>query len=32
MEIEEGKQKVPDDYVKSLSKVLLGVLETSVVS
>ena len=29
MEIEEWKQKIPDDYVKSFSKVLL---ETSVVS
>ena len=32
MEIEEWKQKVPDDYVKSFSRVLLGVLETSIVS
>ena len=32
MEIEEWKQKVPDDYVKTFSKALLGVLETSVVS
>ena len=32
MEIEECKQKVPDDYVKSFSRVLLSVLETSVVS
>ena len=32
MEIEEWKQKVADDYVKSFSRVLLGVLETSIVS
>ena len=32
MEIEEWKQKVPDDYVKSFSRVLLGVLETSILS
>ena len=32
MEIEEWKQKVADDYVKSYSRVLLGVLETSVLS
>ena len=32
MEIEEWKQKVADDYVKSFSKVLLGVLETLVLS
>ena len=32
MEIEEWKQKVPDDYVKSFGRVLLGVLETSIVS
>ena len=32
MEIEEWKQKVADDYVKSFSRVLLGVLETSVLS
>ena len=30
MEIEEWKQKVVDDYVKSFSRVLLGVLETSI--
>ena len=30
MEIEEWKQKVVDDYVKSFSGVLLGVLETSI--
>ena len=28
MEIEEWKQNVVDDYVKSFSRVLLGVLET----
>ena len=32
MEIEEWKQKVLDDYVKSFSRVLLGVLETSIPS
>ena len=32
MEIEEWKQKVVDDYVKSFSRVLLGVLETSILS
>ena len=32
MEIEEWKQKVADDYVKSFSRVLLGVLETSIQS
>ena len=32
MEIEECKQKVPDGYVKSVSRVLLHALETSVVS
>ena len=32
MENEEWKQKVPGDYVKSFSRVLLGVLETSIVS
>ena len=32
MEIEEWKQKVADDYVKSYSRVLLGVLETSILS
>ena len=32
MEIEEWKQKVPSDSVKSFSKVLLSVLETSIVS
>ena len=30
METEEWKQKVVDDCVKSLSGVLLGVLETSI--
>ena len=30
MKIEEWKQKVVDDYVKSFSRVLLGVLETSI--
>ena len=32
MEIEEWKQKVADDYIKSFSRVLLGVLETSILS
>ena len=32
MEIEEWKQKVVDDYVKSFSRVLIGVLETSILS
>ena len=32
MEIEEWKQKIADDYVKYFSRVLLGVLETSVLS
>ena len=32
MEIEEWKQKVPDDYVKSFGRVLLSVLEISSVS
>ena len=32
MEIEERKQKVADDYVKSFSRVLLGVLETLILS
>ena len=32
MEIEEWKQKVVEDCVKSLSGVLLGVLETSILS
>ena len=32
MEIEEWKQKVPDNYVQSFVRVLLGVLETSIVS
>ena len=31
MEIEEWKQKVPDDYVESLGRVLLGAY-TSIVS
>ena len=31
MEIEEWKQKVPDNYAKSFIRVLLGVLETSIV-
>ena len=30
MEFEEWKQKVADDYVKSFSRVLLGVVETSI--
>ena len=29
-DIEEWKQKVADDYVKSFSRVLLSVLETSI--
>ena len=32
MEIEEWKQKFADDCVKSFSRVLLGALETSVLS
>ena len=32
MEIEKWKQKVADDYVKSYGRVLLGVLETSILS
>ena len=32
MEIEEWKQKVDDDYVKSFSRILQGVLETSILS
>ena len=32
MEIEEWKQKVPSDSVESFCRVLLSVLETSVVS
>ena len=32
MEIQEWKQKVPDDHVKNFSRVLLGVLETSIES
>ena len=32
MEIEEWKQKVPSGCVKSFSRVLLSVLETSIVS
>ena len=32
MEIEEWKHKVSGDYVKSFSRVLFGVLETSMVS
>ena len=31
-EIEEWKQKVADYYVKSFSRALLGVLETSILS
>ena len=31
MENEEWKQKVPDNYAKSFIRVLLGVLETSIV-
>ena len=32
MEFEEWKQKVADDYVKSFSRILLDVLETSILS
>ena len=32
METEEWKQKVADDYGKSFGRVLLGVLETSILS
>ena len=32
MEIEEWKQKFADNYVKSLRRNLLGVLETSILS
>ena len=32
IEIEEWKQKVVDDYVKSFSRVLLGVMETLILS
>ena len=32
MEIEECKKKFTDDYVKSFSRALLGVLETSILS
>ena len=32
VEIEEWKQKVADDFVKSFSRVLLGALETSILS
>ena len=32
MEIEQWKQKVADDCVESFSRVLLGVLETSILS
>ena len=32
VEIEEWKQKVVDDYVKIFVRVLLGVLETSILS
>ena len=32
IEIEEWKQKVADDYVKSFGRVLLVVLETSILS
>ena len=32
MEIEEWKRKVPSDSVKTFSRVLLSVLETSIVS
>ena len=32
MEIEGWKQKVPGNYVKSFSRVLLSLLETSIIS
>ena len=32
MEIEEWKRKVVENYVKSFSRVLVGVLETSLLS
>ena len=32
MEIEEWKQKVPGNYIKSFSRVLLSLLQTSIVS
>ena len=32
VEIKKWKQKVADNYVKSFSRVLLGVLETSILS
>ena len=32
MEIEEWKQKVADDYVKNFGRLLLVVLETSILS
>ena len=32
VEIQEWKQKVADDYVKIFSRILLGVLETSILS
>ena len=32
MEVEDWKQSVVDDYVKNFSRVLLGVLETSILS
>ena len=32
LEIEEWKQKFPDEYLKSFGRFLLGVLETSIVS
>ena len=32
IEIEEWKQNVVDDYVKSITRVLLGVLEASILS
>ena len=32
MDIEEWKQKVPDNYVKSFIRVLLRVFKTSIVS
>ena len=32
IEIEEWKQKIVDDYVKSITRVLLGALEASILS
>ena len=32
MEIKEWKQKVANEYIKNFSRILLGVLETSILS